>query len=77
MLWLLAFLLTAYWVDPLPWIDEILLGICLAWFRPDLVGVALLVIAAGWLFGILPDGLIEHATGTFPDMMGLTPRPAP
>jgi hypothetical protein len=77
MLWLLVFLATAYWVDPLPWIDEVLAGIGLAWFRPDLVGVALLALGAGWLFGVLPVGLLDHPAGPFLDFLGLSGPASP
>lgn len=61
MIWFIAFLITAYWVDPLPWVDEVVLGLLLLWFRFDLAVIAALIIGGVWLFGdYLPVGLIEN-----------------
>ena len=70
MVWLALFLVTAYWVDPLPYLEEVVFAALLAWFRPDLVGVALLVLGGAWLFGIMPHGLLEHPTDGFFELLG-------
>lgn len=62
MIWFVAFLITAYWVDPLPWVDEVVLALLLLWFRFDLAVVAALIIGGVWLFGNYPPaGLLQHA----------------
>lgn len=61
MIWFIAFLITAYWVDPLPWLDEVALALLLVWFRFDLAVLAAIVIGGVWLFGDYPPvGLLEN-----------------